>query len=257
MEIHFEKYQALGNNFILINQFERNIQLNNETISFLCDRNVGIGADGIIIIKKCLKADFEIVFHNPDGTKSLCGNGSICAVDFAIKKGFSRKNKSFFLAYDGYHYATYKNDKISIKMNNVSEIKKINDDYLINTGASHYVQIVKNLKKINIYKEVNNIKLNNDFNSKEFNINFVKIVDENEIEIRTFEKGVEAETQSCGTGAIAASIAVSFKNLKGPLKVKSRGGMMKAHFEKNKSIFENIFLEGTQRFIFSGKINIK
>ena len=256
MEIHFEKYQALGNNFILVNQLENKNRFKNKKISFLCDRNHGIGADGIIIIKKCLKADFEIVYYNSDGSKSFCGNGSRCAVDFAIKKKLTKKKNIYFLAYDGYHFAKQKGDFISIKMNDIKKIKKFNNDYYINSGAPHYIKIVENLKNIDINKKVDEIKSKSGYVSQRFNLNFVQIINKNKIEIRTYEKGVERETQSCGSGAIAGAIAASFNDIKSPVIVESNGGCLKTIFEKKKNFFENVFLEGKQKFIFSGKITI-
>ena len=256
MEIHFEKYQALGNNFILVNQLENKNRFNNKKISFLCDKDHGIGADGIIIIKKCLKADFEIVYYNPDGSKSFCGNGSRCAVDFSIKKELTKKENIYFLAYDGYHFAKQKGDFISIKMNDIKNIKKFKNDYYINSGAPHYMKIVENLKNIDINKKIDQTRLNIGYVSENFNLNFIQIINKNKIEIRTYEKGVERETQSCGSGAVAGSIAASFNNIKSPVIVKTNGGLLKVTFEEKNNAFENVFLEGKQKFIFSGKITM-
>ena len=255
MKIHFEKYQASGNDFILINNFEKRVHLNKKIISFLCDRNFGIGADGIIIIQKCATADFEMIFFNPDGTESMCGNGSKCAVNFAIKNGLSNATPKY-LTYDGYHKAYIKHNKIYIQMNNIIEIKKIKNDYFINSGAPHHIKFVKKLKDLDILEEVNIIRSDNKYKSKDCNINFIQIDDKHKIQLRTFEKGVEKETQSCGTGAVASSIASTFKNVISPVTSSFKGGNLTIHFEKCNSIFKNIFLVGKANFIYSGDIII-
>tara|TARA_S200000501_G_C20850078_1_gene755290 strand:- start:377 stop:1147 length:771 start_codon:yes stop_codon:yes gene_type:complete len=256
MNLSFEKYQASGNDFILINQYNNNFLLNKKRIKFLCDRNLGVGADGLIIFRNTPTADFEIKFYNPDGSESFCGNGSRCAVHFAISNKISKKNFSRFLAKNKYHEAFVNRSKISIKMNNISNIKKIDNDYYVDLESPHYVRFCKDLNNLDFNKNIKNIKLNYNPKYGLFNINLIQIINKNEISVRTFEKGVEGETLSCGTGAIASSIAASFKKCESPLKINYTGGSMKVRFTKNINIFENIYLEGSQNFVYSGKIKI-
>jgi len=256
MNLSFEKYQASGNDFILINQFNNNFLLNKKKIGFLCDRNLGVGADGLIIIRNTAKADFEMKFYNPDGSESFCGNGSRCAVHYAASNKISKKNISMFLARNKYHEAYINKSKVSIKMNDISNIKKINNDFYIDLESPHYVRICDDLNNIDFKKNIEKIKIDNNAKYGNFNINLVQIISKNEINVRTFEKGVEGETLSCGTGAIASSIAASFKKCKSPLKINFTGGSMKVTFTKNINIFKNIYLEGSQNFVYSGKIKI-
>ena len=256
MLINFYKYQSSGNSFLLVDDLQNKINLNKSQIVKLCDFSYGVGSDGLIIIKPSKESDFELQFFNPDGSKGFCGNGSLCALDFLKNKKFIN-NYCNFVAFDGIHEAKINND-IYLKMKNINFYEKINNDYYINSGAPHYIRFIDhNLKRIDIVNESMIIK-NNDFLKKNpCNIDFISLEDKGVIYVRTFEKGVDRETLSCGTGAIASAIAFSIKkNLKIDY-VRMKGGILKVDYKKNKNnTFSDIYLIGNPKKVFNGEIRI-
>ncbi len=256
--IAFNKYQGTGNDFIIIDN--RDSKFNpgdSRLINKLCDRKFGIGADGLILIKETPEFDFEMVYFNSDGFEgSMCGNGGRCAADFAIKSGIAAKNLKF-KAIDGIHEAVAEEGLIRLKMNNVDKIRLVKSNYFINTGSPHYVKFTGELENFDVYNEGKRIRQSAEFLPGGTNVNFVE-PEINGIYVRTYERGVENETLSCGTGVTAAAIAsvLSGHFVSGPVNVRTKGGNLRVEFDAAGEKITNIWLRGPATFVFEGKINI-
>ena len=262
--IKFYKYQGTGNDFVMIddrNEIFPYTQTSAEDfdvsiISNLCDRKFGVGADGLILIRNHDDYDFQMIYFNADGSQSLCGNGSRCAVHFANYLGIIG-NTTRFMAVDGKHEAFIERGLIHLKMHDVSEVRKINGHWYIDTGSPHYIKFIDNISRFDVYNEGKVIRSDEQFAPGGTNVNFVERIGDNELFVRTFERGVEDETLSCGTGVTAVSLAASYKNLASPVKVKTRGGELQVSFNKTKEEkFEDIYLIGPAGMVFEGVINI-
>lgn len=261
MKIEFYKYQGTGNDFILLDN-RQNIynEITSEEVKKLCDRHFGIGADGLMLLNNKEGYDFEMIYFNADGNPgSMCGNGGRCIVKFASKLGIKKK-EYHFLATDGPHEAEIDLEKeVSLKMQNVKDVEFTLNNFLLNTGSPHYIKYVKNVADLDVVTEGRKIRNSKEFAEKGVNVNFVEVISDDEIFVRTYERGVENETLSCGTG-VTASALVSAHNEKGfnRVEVKTIGGNLNVEFEKNSETeFENIWLSGPAEFVFSGEINLK
>lgn len=260
MKILFSKYQGTGNDFIIIDnremQFNRN---NNALVAKLCDRRFGIGGDGLMLLQAKIGYDFEMVYYNSDGNESsMCGNGGRCIVEFARTLGLV-KTKAHFLASDGEHEALVNSNYISLKMNNVSKVEMNAAFSYLNTGSPHYVAFVNDVKNYKVFEEGKKIRNSERFIAKGTNVNFVE-KELNELFVRTYERGVEDETYSCGTGVTAAALVASLKNVSTALDycdVKTLGGNLKVKFNKHEdNSFTDIWLEGPATFVYKGEIAI-
>ena len=255
MKVAFDKYHGNGNDFIIVDGINNSFNhITQEKIKSLCNRNKGIGADGFIIIKPNLNSDFEMVYYNCDGKiGSFCGNGARCAYDFSIKNGIS-KNISKFKAYDGFHSASSSGDKISISINEVNNFKKIGMNYFVDTGSPHMVMFNQNLEKLKIEDELIKSQVKNLFKDDGVNVNFVSRKNNNTFLARTFERGVNAETLSCGTGAVAIAICAKLKyDFQNKwVNIVTKGGDLTVTFKKDKNKFIDIFLEGNAKRVFDG-----
>lgn len=261
MKIKFYKYQGVGNDFILLDNRE-NIysKITTEQVKEMCDRHFGIGADGLMLLNKKEDYDFEMIYFNADGKEgSMCGNGGRCIVQFAFMLGI-KKTKYLFIATDGAHEAEISLDKkVSLKMNNVKDVRFSLDHYTLDTGSPHYVKYIKNVEGFDVVTEGRKIRNSKEFVEKGINVNFVEKLSEDQIYVRTYERGVEDETLSCGTG-VTASALISAHNDNGfnRVEVKTKGGNLSVEFEKvNDTKFKNIWLCGPATFVFSGDIEIK
>ena len=258
MIITFNKYQGSGNDFIIIDN-RNNIfnPENHDLINKLCNRRFGIGADGLILINRLPDYDFEMKYFNSDGFEStMCGNGGRCASDFAIKSGIAGKNLSF-KAIDGLHEAVSGNGIIRLHMNDVKDTSIITGNYFINTGSPHYVVFTKDLNNLDIYKEGKKIRMSEEFSPGGTNVNFVEPEGDG-IFVRTFERGVEDETLSCGTGVTASAIAsvLSGHFDTKSVNVRTKGGNLKVEFEITGKKITDIWLCGPATFVFEGIISI-
>ena len=259
MNIKFYKYQGTGNDFILIDNRKKEIQLNAEQVKFLCDRKFGIGADGLMLLELEPGVDFKMVYFNSDGHESsMCGNGGRCITAFAKRIGLINESAKF-LAIDGMHESKIGEEIISLKMNDVKNIEKGDQFYFLNTGSPHYVKFVYDVKNFNVYEEGKKIRNSQRFVAEGTNVNFIEKID-NSVFVRTYERGVEAETLSCGTGVTAAALIAAMSghaNGKNNCSVSTLGGNLNVKFEKVlESNFYNIWLEGPAEFVFEGEINI-
>ena len=258
MEFKFQKYHGTGNDFILINDKSEKFPVDNsDRIRSLCDRKFGIGADGLIIIRNHDKFDFEMFYFNSDGKQgSLCGNGSRCALAFGVKNGLI-KNKVVFKAIDGVHKAEADSNNIfSLSIKNINTIEYDKNALFLDTGSPHYVELVESLDDIDVRAKGSLIRNSDRYKKEGVNVNFIKIIGPDHIKIRTYERGVEDETLSCGTGAVASSIALHFLQLTklNKLKVETSGGILEVEFKFTSGIYKDIYLKGPAEKVFSGKI---
>lgn len=255
MTINFYKYQGTGNDFIMIDDRSNICELSNELISDLCDRRMGIGADGLILIKNHADLDFEMVYFNADGSQSLCGNGSRCAVNFASSLNIVT-DKASFLTIDGVYTATIENEIVSLAMKPIDNIEEKEAAFFINNGSPHHIIFTKNNAAIDVYSEGKKIREDAAYQPGGTNVNFVEILSKNTIDVRTFERGVEDETLSCGTGVAASALAASYKGVKSPVQIKTKGGNLTVAFTKTETGFENIILSGPAVLVYQGKVSI-
>ena len=250
----FYKYQGTGNDFVMLdNRLGEWDDLSIEEIQKLCDRRFGIGADGLIKINSAKDVDFEVDYYNSDGSKSFCGNGARCSVAFAHFLDII-EDKTTFTAIDGIHEAEIKNGIIKLKMGDVKTIDKDGDDFVLNTGSPHYIKYVEMLNNYNVYKNGNEIRNSETYKKEGINVNFVEAVSDKELFVRTYERGVEDETYSCGTGVTAAALTFMDKNNQTSVAVKVLGGQLKVYAQKNGEGFSDIWLEGPANQVFKGDI---
>ena len=258
MKLHFHKYQATGNDFILIDNRKGLLSLTPNQIQRICDRKFGIGADGVILIENDSSANFNVNYYNSDGSQSLCGNGSRAAVQFASALGIVN-GKARFNAYDGPHDAELlPSGIIRLKMNDVEKVQRIGDDFLIDTGSPHYIRFVKDIRNFPVYDEGRRIRYSDAYKIKGVNVNFVELFADNTIFVRTYERGVENETLSCGTGVTAAALAATFKGYTSPVSVSALGGNLSIEFDLTgkPDTFQDIFLIGPAKMVFEGELDL-
>lgn len=253
--IPFFKYQGTGNDFVMIdnrdNQFPKG---DLSLITKLCDRRFGIGADGVILIENDEDSDFEMVYYNPDGSQSLCGNGSRCAVMFAKQLGII-EDKTTFLAIDGKHEAFMQNDRVHLLMHDVNDVEQIGEDFLIDTGSPHYIKYVADLDQKDMIEVGRSIRYSDRFKKDGVNVNLIEKQGSG-LKIRTYERGVEGETLSCGTGCTAAALAFGLANGVEKVPLQARGGDLEVSFQKEGDSFTNIYLVGPAQRVFEGNISI-
>ncbi len=260
MDLNFHKYQGTGNDFIIVDNFNGNWdKLETKFIQSMCDRNFGIGGDGLIKINRSPQFDFEMDYYNADGTKSFCGNGARCAVTF-VKDNLINNSQFIFSAIDGVHHAQILDRMVSLKMNDTYCKLEKNHDIILNTGSPHYVKYVSDLNGMDVFNEGRLIRYSSAFADGGINVNFVMPLTSHSISIRTYERGVENETLSCGTGATACAIVNAVvEDLFGKqtIAVRVKGGELEVTFNRiNQSDFEDIYLIGPALKVFEGKIDI-
>lgn len=258
MVIQFNKYQGAGNDFIIIDNRKGIFNpANAGLINKLCDRRFGIGADGLILISGSTEYDFEMKYFNSDGYEgSMCGNGGRCSADFSIKAGIAGK-KLIFKAIDGVHRAISREGIIRLQMNDVHDPAIIKGNYFINTGSPHYVVFKNDVKDIDVNEEGKILRWSEDFAPGGTNVNFVE-AEQDGIYVRTFERGVEEETLSCGTGVTASAIAsvlTGHFDTKS-VSVRTRGGNLSVSFNVSGKNISDIWLSGPATFVFEGEINV-
>jgi diaminopimelate epimerase len=257
MLVQFEKYQGAGNDFIMIdNRSGKYDTLGIDQIKWMCNRHYGIGSDGLILLNESPAADFEMDFYNPDGSKSFCGNGARCVVAFANALGVEATNQTF-LAIDGIHEYTLEDSSIGIHMGNVHHIEFFGvDSALMNTGSPHYITLSDDLSTENTLAKGREIRYSAQYKQDGVNVNLVQVKTSHEIDIATYERGVEGETLACGTGATACALFLAFRNelTEGTVIVNAKGGKLAVRFVRNESGFEQIWLLGPASKVFNGEI---
>ena len=257
MILNFSKYQGTGNNFVMIDNRTKTFPNGNtDIISYLCDRNFGIGADGVILIENDTESDFRMIYYNPDGTETMCGNGGRCAVAFARDLGMI-ENKTTFNAFDGLHFASIEGEDISLQMIDVDTVQNHTNYSFLNTGTPHHVELVEDLTEYPVFTRGKELRYNL-YGEKGSNINFVEQKNSDTFRVRTYEKGVENETLACGTGVTAVAIAMhhSGKTAADTIKLPVEGGTLKVSFDFADGKYSNVFLIGPAKFIFKGSFEL-
>ena len=259
MKIKFYKYQGTGNDFVMIDNRQNIFPKNNtKLIEELCDRRFGIGADGLILLENDNSTDFKMVYYNSDGNESsMCGNGGRCLVAFAKKMNVIN-NETTFIATDGLHHATIsENGIVSLQMKDVDQVNIHTDYVFLNTGSPHHVTLVDDLEHFDVATNGAKIRYSDLYGKAGSNVNFVNQISENHFAVRTYERGVEDETLSCGTGVTAVAIAMNAigKTAANQIELDVQGGKLEVSFEKNNGVYSNVHLIGPATFVFEGEVD--
>lgn len=262
MMIEFCKFQGNGNDFVIIDDRKNVRDFSAEQIRKICDRHYGIGADGVMILKDAADADFEMIYYNADGhLSSMCGNGGRCIAAFAYLKNIAGE-EMVFKAFDGNHEAVInqviekgKLFDVSLSMGDVAEIEEDENFYFLDTGSPHYVEFVKKVAEIDVFTEGRKTRYSERFSPEGTNVNFVEVSD-NRIFVRTYERGVEDETLSCGTGVTAAAIATYLETGNKDFQIHTTGGDFRVDFEENNRMFDSVWLRGPAELVFKGEIDL-
>jgi diaminopimelate epimerase len=267
MQLSFSKYHGAGNDFIIIdNRSWLFSSLTEKTIAGLCRRHFGIGADGLILLENPVgQEDFTMRYYNSDGREgTMCGNGGRCIVAFAHRM-IAAGEKYVFRAIDGMHSAEVLTANgnhylIRLQMANVPHVEKRGDDYFLNTGSPHLVRFVDDIEGIDIISEARALRYDPQCTGDGgANINFVQQTPQGCF-IRTYERGVEDETLACGTGNVAAAIAIQYTQQPPTdgqtchIELQARGGLLKVDFTCRNGMITDVFLCGDACFVFDGKI---
>ena len=259
MNLLFYKYQGAGNDFIMVDNRLLSFPKNNQNIiNNLCDRRFGIGADGLILLENSNTYDFKMIYFNADGKEgTMCGNGGRCIVAFA-KQLKIIDVKANFEAIDGIHFASIKNDLVSLQMMDINHIDIFKTHTFLNTGSPHHITFQDNINNINVKEEGSKIRYGNPYFEEGTNVNFVEQINDNSFKMRTYERGVEDETLACGTGATAVAIAANKlnKTKDNHVKLSVLGGNLEVSFSKEKDSYKNVFLTGPAVKVFKGNITL-
>jgi diaminopimelate epimerase len=259
MKLPFFKYHGTGNDFILVDNRSLRWQPSTEEILFLCNRHFGIGADGLILLSEQTGYDFGMTYFNSDGKEStMCGNGGRCMTAFAHHLGLIR-SEAHFGAIDGDHISRILEisgniKKISLRMKDVEVNEIVADHLFMNTGSPHYVTFVKNVEEMDIVTQAQKIRFSERFTEEGTNVDFVEIRKDH-LFVRTYERGVEDETLSCGTGVTASTLATAIKYADNPgfFRIETKGGGLTVRFHQNKNSFTEVWLEGPAEFVYQGE----
>lgn len=264
--LHFYKYQGTGNDFIMIDNRSNFFPKNNTAlVAQLCQRRFGVGADGLILLENEPGYAFRMVYYNADGKLStMCGNGARCSVAFAQKLGMLTDSDIIFTAPDGKHQAQILGqDMYRIHMNDVFDFQRDKNIMDVNTGSPHYVEICKNIDEIDVKKEGAEIRYSAPYGLEGTNVNFVEQLTENRFKARTYERGVEDETFSCGTGAVAVAVSMHKmgKTKAENILIETKGGVLEVSFTPEKMLlglktkgYTNVWLTGAAQFVFEGEV---
>ena len=254
MIIEFYKYQGTGNDFIIIDDRENKFDIVDDAlITALCERRMGIGADGLILLREHDTLDFEMIYFNSNANQSsMCGNGGRCIIAFAHMLEMI-DTETTFMAIDGEHKGEIMKDGISLKMQDVTNIEGVGDGLVMDTGSPHYIEIVDNLDNLDVNKEGRRIRNSAPFKKEGINVNFV--LDAAELQVRSYERGVEAETLSCGTGVVATALAMHYANCieDNLISVNTKGGELTVSFEEINGTYRNIWLSGEASMVYVGE----
>ena len=260
MKIEFYKYQGTGNDFVILeNRDHQYDHLTPQQVKLICNRRFGVGADGLMLLNNHPELDFEMIYFNADGKKSsMCGNGGRCLVQFAKNLGM-HKSTYQFMAIDGKHEADIDmHNIVRLKMQDVNKVDYHSGHAILNTGSPHFVKFANNVKDIDVVETGRDIRYSKQFEKEGINVNFVEATDEDGIFVRTYERGVEDETFSCGTG-VTASALLNAHNEKGfnRVEVKTPGGHLSVEYNKiDDEHFDNIWLCGPAALVYKGEIDI-
>ncbi len=258
--IEFSKYQGTGNDFILLDNRTHNYRLTQTEVAALCHRRFGIGADGLMLLESAPEADFRMVYYNADGgVSTLCGNGSRCMVAFARKLGLVCSGTVRFEAADGLHDARMLPDgQVALQMADVTAIATDATGIFLDTGSPHYILWTENADSEPVDSKGRETRYDSRFAPGGTNVNFVERRSK-DLYVRTYERGVEAETLSCGTGVTAAAIAASGTDLGYfDIPVETPGGWLRVQYEKTgPETATHICLTGPAQLVFEGAIDLE
>jgi diaminopimelate epimerase len=259
MKIKFSKYQGTGNDFVILDNRQGEFPKGDtKLIKQLCDRRFGIGADGLLLLEDDPTTDFRMIYYNSDGNESsMCGNGGRCIVAFAKSLRVFEGHDTRFMAVDGLHHATILSDNVvSLQMTDVDAINVEEDYVFMNTGSPHHVMMIEELETFDVKNEGAQIRYSDLYGAAGSNVNFVKQLGENQFALRTYERGVEDETLSCGTGATAAAIAmfVTGRASSKAVRLAVEGGELEVSFETYNNVFSNVLLKGPATLVYEGEI---
>ncbi len=258
-KIQFWKLHGSGNDFVCLNGSLPLPDLSPKQIAWICHRRLGVGADGLIVIKPTENAAFRMVYYNADGYEgSMCGNGGRAAAVFARMLGIG-ENRNSFMAYDGiHHYIIHRQDDeesdVELTMNDVHQFKMVDRGLVVNTGSPHLVLFTNNLSSVDVIGQGRNIRYSDRFAPGGINVNFLESNEKGNF-LRTYERGVEDETLSCGTGVTAAAIALNLKNNHERQIIRTKGGILSVDLHREKDHFTGIRLRGPVSFVFSGTLD--
>lgn len=254
--IKFSKFHGAGNDFIMINATNEELLLSEELIYKMCDRRLGIGADGLIILMPSENHDFRMRYYNCDGKEStFCGNGGRCIAAFAHYQNII-KNTATYEAVDGIHKVkvteiSSNEYHVELTMRDILSYKLENDSLLINTGSPHYVKKVDDLETLDIIKDGASIRYDKNISSDGVNVDFL-VNRDGKMHIRTYERGVENETLACGTGVTASAIAASLWYGGNNIDIYTQIAKLNVRFDKDNNTFKNVVLSGPATHVFDG-----
>lgn len=259
MIVPFKKYHGTGNDFVMIDNMTGAFHLSDEQVVKLCDRHFGIGSDGLILLEKAQDGlHFSMNFFNPDASKSFCGNGSRCAVKFAHDLGYI-PDQVRFEAIDGMHEATIAAGRVSVHMRDTQQWKQLSESvFFFHTGSPHHIVFEENIDRISLIDVARPIRYSEAYAPGGTNVNFVEIESKGKVYVRTYERGVEDETLSCGTGVTAVALAcgVKWPELE-CVHIRTKGGNLEVRFDRDGNLFHGIYLTGPAEKSFEGYITIK
>jgi diaminopimelate epimerase len=259
LKLHFTKYQGTGNDFIIIDNRSR--QFDHLDVARLCHPKFGIGADGLMLLQNVDAYDFEMVYYNSDGnTSTMCGNGGRCIADFAKKLQVSGENGTRFIAADGPHDVVFREGIVELNMQDVERIERDGTDrFILDTGSPHYVQFVQGVREMDIVRMARDIRYSDRFKEQGINVNFAEMTGPHALYVRTYERGVENETLSCGTGVTACAIALArqlgYNAGHHEVNIETPGGHLTVKFRLNNASRE-VWLCGPATKVFEGEIEI-
>lgn len=260
MKLHFYKYQGTGNDFVILDNRDKKYDgVTKEQVQFLCDRRFGIGADGLMLLNLHPDYDFEMKYYNSDGKESsMCGNGGRCLTKFANDMGLIQTTYHF-IAIDGKHKSAINTDgTVALKMADVNEVKYSHGNFILNTGSPHFIEMTSDVMHLDVCRKGREIRYSTEFKQEGINVNFVEQTEiPDKIIVRTYERGVEDETFSCGTGVTAAALVCNHNdNGFNRVEVQTKGGKLSVEYDKTGDTFKNIWLHGPAVKVFEGSIEI-
>lgn len=254
MIIPFVKYQGTGNDFVLIDA--RTEDPGEIDVAAICHRRFGIGADGLMLLKNRKDFDFEMIYYNSDGRlSSMCGNGGRCIARFAHSLGLGNDGHLRFLAVDGPHDAVVDSQMVALGMKDVSTWDQRSENLVImDTGSPHYVKFSETSPaETDLISFARNIRYGNEFSDSGINVNLAHVLSRGHLSMRTYERGVEDETYSCGTGVTAAALSHAIlHDASSPVRVHTPGGELEVSFLKSEHGFSNVILKGPAMEVFRG-----
>ncbi len=259
MQFSFYKYHGNGNDFIIADNRSQAIPYSDQALMrILCNRNFGIGADGLMLLENKPGYDFLMRYFNSDGREgSMCGNGGRCIVHFAKELGIIDR-KAVFSGIDGSHEAMIDPEgTVRLRLQDVTGVETDGPAYVLNTGSPHYVVFAGNIEHLDVLKAGREIRYSKKYYEDGINVNFVELLSEG-IRIRTYERGVENETLACGTGSVAAALCTMAGKESGRknIRVETRGGLLEVNFMKTgESAFSDIWLKGPVKKVFHGTLD--